>query len=122
MPRRYDLEGRLLGFAVQACRIVERLPPTVIGRHVGTQLVRSVTSPPANYAEAQGAESRRDFVHRLRICLKELRETRTWLKFVSRMELLPAGTAVDAAVAEADELIAILVTSIRTAGRRANVQ
>jgi four helix bundle protein len=90
MPRRYDLEERLLGFAVQACRIVERLPPTVIGRHVGMQLVRSVTSPPANYAEAQGAESRRDFVHKLH-CLKELRETRAWLKFVSVWSCFPRG-------------------------------
>jgi four helix bundle protein len=64
MPRRgYDLEDRLIDFAAQICRLIEGFPPTTIARHVGAQLMRSATSPFANYGEAQGAESRQDFVH-----------------------------------------------------------
>ena len=81
---RYDLEDRLIAFAVVIYAACEQLPPTAAGRHVATQLIRSGTSPLANYGEAQAAESRRDFVHKLRICLKELRETSTWLKFIQR--------------------------------------
>jgi four helix bundle protein len=118
MPRtQYDLEDRLLGFAVLACRAIRRFPPSLVGRHVAAQLVRSATSPAANYAEAVAAESRRDFVHKLRVCLKELRETRTWLKFVRRMGL-PAGDEIANASRECEELIAILASSIKTATRR----
>jgi four helix bundle protein len=122
MPRsRFDLEARLLEFAVRVCRAVERFPRTLIGRHAAGQLVRAATSPAANYSEAQAAESRRDFVHKLRICLKELRETLVWLRFARRLELCQ-DEVIDQASGECNELIAILVTSIRTAGRKANVQ
>jgi four helix bundle protein len=123
VPRaRYDLENRLLGFAVDACRVVESLPANPIGRHVAGQLVRSATSPAANYAEAVAAESRRDFVHKLRVCLKELRETRMWLMFINRLGL-SAGQSLERATTECDELIAILAASIRTTARtgRSNV-
>ena len=86
---RYDLEDRLIAFAVQICVLAERFPATGIGRHVSSQIVRSGTSPFANYGEAQAAESRQDFVHKLRLCLKELRETQAWLKFAERMTLCP---------------------------------
>jgi four helix bundle protein len=86
----------------------------MVGHHAGLQLIRSATSPAANYAEARAAESRRDFVHKLR--LKELREAHTWLRFVRGMELC-AVTSVAEVMGECEELIAILVTSIRTAGR-----
>jgi four helix bundle protein len=115
MPQsRYDLEDRFLTFAVQACRVADRLPRTMVGRHAAMQLVRAATSPAANYAEAVAAESRRDFVHKLRICLKELRETRTWLRFVQRMKF-PAAGPTAAAGTECEELIAIIAASIRTA-------
>jgi four helix bundle protein len=112
--KRYDLEPRLLSFSVAVCRIVEALPRTVIGRHAAGQLARSSTSPLANYAEAQAAESRRDFVHRLRICLKELRETLIWLRFI-RLMGLSRGDPIDHATDECNELVAILATSVKTA-------
>src|SRR5690349_25032605 len=82
---RYDLEDRLVDFAVRICTLTDRFPSTPIARHVCAQITRSGTSPLANYGEAQAAESRQDFVHKLKICLKELRETQAWLKFVERM-------------------------------------
>ena len=110
---RYDLEDRLIDFAVQICLLTEKFPPTALGRHVRLQLTRSATSPFANYGEAQGAESRQDFVHKLRVCLKELRETYAWLKFADRMALCPGR--IEAARSECNELVSILVASIKTA-------
>jgi four helix bundle protein len=78
--------------------------------------LRSHFSPFANYGEAQAAESRQDFLHKLRICLKELRETQAWLKFSDRMNLCP--TNIEVVRRECDELVAIFVASIRTAGRK----
>jgi four helix bundle protein len=115
--RRYDLDDRVLAFAVRVSRIAARFPQSPIGQHAATQLIRAGTSPAANYAEAQGAESRRDFVHKLRVCLKELREASTWLRFAEPMEL-SSDPAVSAVLREYGELIAILATSIRTAERR----
>lgn len=106
----------MVQFGSAACRLAERFPHTPLGRHVGLQLARSSTSAFANYGEVQSAESRRDFIHKLGICLKELRETRTWLKFVKKMDLANAGL-VDPVLRECDELLAILATSIRTARR-----
>jgi four helix bundle protein len=118
---RYDLEGRLLAFAVQVCRPADSFPRTTVGRHAGGQIARSSTSPAANYSEAQAAESRRDFVHKLRICVKELRETRVWLMLVRRVDLV-SGTVLDQTAGECDELIAILSASIRTATRTLKAQ
>lgn len=78
--------------------------------------MRCGTAPAANYAEARGAESRRDFVHKLKVCLKELRETHVWLKTLSELGM-GKGNAVQAAISETDELIAIFVTSVATARR-----
>ena len=113
---RYDLEDRLIDFAVEICLLAERLATTGVAKHVGAQITRSGTSPFANYAEAQAAESRQDFIHKLKVCLKELRETQAWLKFVERMNLCPES--VDAARRECDQLVAIFVTSIKTTGRK----
>src|SRR5437762_14048823 len=92
---RYDLEDRLINFAVQICLLTDRFPSTPIARHVSTQITRSGTSPFANYGEAQAAESRQDFVHKLKVCLKELRETQAWLKFADRMNLCPEHIEAD---------------------------
>ena len=114
MQREYDIEERLIRFAVDVCRLAGSLPGDRVGYHISGQLVRSGTSPAANYAEAQGAESRRDFVHKMRICLKELRETLVWLKLVRRLDLdMSAG--MEDTVKEVNELISIFVRSIRTA-------
>lgn len=111
---RYDLEDRLIRFGVAVCGLASRLPTTAVGKHVALQIVRSGTSPFANYGEVQGAESRRDFIHKLGICLKELRETRAWLKFIGEMHLCPPEPTV-VVMRECDELLAILASSIRTA-------
>jgi len=115
-----DLEDRLVRFGSTACRLSERFPRTPLAQHVAIQLARSSTSAFANYGEVQSAESRRDFIHKLGICLKELRETRTWLKFV-RLQDLTRPELVEPVLSECDELLAILATSVRTARRnRAN--
>lgn len=89
----------------------------MLGRHTALQLIRAATSPAAKYAESQVAESRREFVHKLRIVLKELRETALWLRFAHRIGF--GGTArFDETRRECDQLIAILATCIRTANRR----
>jgi len=87
MSEDYDLEERLLEYSARIIRMAERLPNTRAGNHIGSQLLRSGTSPPPNHGEAQAAESANDFVHKLNICLKELRESHRWLL------LIPTGSA-----------------------------
>jgi four helix bundle protein len=84
-----DLEERLLSFAARVGKVVDALPDARLGRHIAGQLVRSGTSPAPNYAEACAAESKNDFIHKLGIALKELRETRIWLRLIVKTELLP---------------------------------
>src|SRR5262245_63229501 len=102
-----QLEDRLLSFSARVGTVVDALPDTRLGRHVASQLVRSGTSPAPNYAEACGAESRRDFVHKLGICLKELRETRGWLRLTLRAALLPAKR-LNSLLDECNQLISII--------------
>jgi four helix bundle protein len=94
--------------------VAEALPNTRAGAHIAGQLIRSGTSPAPNYGEARSAESRKDFIHKMKISLKELRETMIWLKIISRKGMV-AGEVVDAAISECDELISIFVSSTRTA-------
>ncbi len=112
--RASQLEDRLIDFAVRVIAVVEALPDTKAGRHVASQLVRSGTSPAPNYGEARAAESRADFVHKLKIALKELRETLIWLKMIERKPMLPANS-LDGIAKECDELISIFVKSLKTA-------
>jgi four helix bundle protein len=86
--RIFDLEDRLLDFAARIIRVSESMKPTPAGRHVGDQLLRSGTSPFANHGEAEGAESLNDFVYKFRICYKELRESRRWMRLAQRADLL----------------------------------
>jgi len=117
MPRpRFDLEDRLIDFAVEICRLLERFRTGPPSSHVSKQLLRCATAPFANYGEAQAAESRADFIHKLRICLKELREAQSWLKFVERMKLSPDD--LGAVRQESNELIPIMVVSIRTSEQK----
>lgn len=116
-PRVYDLEERLLEFAVRIVRLVEAMPKTRAASHVAGQLLRSGTSPLSNHGEAQGAESRQDFGHKMSICLKELRETQRWLKLVERVPLIDEPQEVRALLAEVDQLIRIFRASIQTAQR-----
>ena len=79
-----ELADRLINFAARVGNVVDALPDTRMGRHIGGQLVRSGTSPAPNYEEACAAESRADFSHKLSICLKELRESRCWIRLIIR--------------------------------------
>jgi four helix bundle protein len=112
--REFDLEERLVDFAVRCIRAVASLPKSSVGNHVAGQLVRSGTSPVANYGEAQGAESRADFIHKMKIALKELRETRVWLQIIVRADLLKPTTKIEPLLDETNQLIAIFVKSIQT--------
>src|SRR5438552_1274855 len=86
--RPYDLEERLLKYAARIIRLVNKLPRTRAGNHVAKQLFKSGTSPLPNHGEAQAAESAQDFIHKLRICLKELRESLRWLRLIEAVPLL----------------------------------
>src|SRR5262245_39356359 len=83
----YDLEERLLNYAAEIIKLVDEMPRTAAGRDVGGQLLRSGTAPLAHHGEAQGAESVRDFIHKLSLALKELRESLRWTKLVERAGL-----------------------------------
>ena len=86
--RTYDLEERLLEYSVRVVRLIEKLPNTRAGNHVAGQLLRAGTSALPNHGEAEGAESRNDFIHKLGVCHKELRESRRWLLLIQRVPLL----------------------------------
>ncbi len=113
--KKYNLDKRLIDFAVRVINVVEALPNTRAGNHIAGQLVRCGTSPAPNYGEAQSAESRNDFIHKIKIVLKKLRETRVWLKIIQRRSLLKSTREIELLIAERDELISIFVTSVRTA-------
>ncbi len=113
MSKGDDIEERLIGFGVRVIRLCGRLPDTFVAQHIGKQLIRSGTAPAAHYAEARGAESNRDFVHKLKICLKELNESRIWLKFIIQSELQPENLLTNLHN-ECDELCRIINASIKT--------
>ena len=115
--REYDLQDRLVGYSVRIIKLSEALPETKAGKHVSTQILRSGSSPAPNYGEAQSAESKADFVHKLKVALKELRETEIWLKVIQRAKMIKPAAKLTALLQETDELIAILFTSIETAKR-----
>jgi four helix bundle protein len=115
---RFDLEERLLEFSARIIRLVDALPNTRAGNHVAGQLLRSGTSPYGNHGEVEAAESRKDFVHKLKVCLKELKETRRWLRLIERSRMLPEKSLAPI-LAETEELIRIFFTSIRTAEQNA---
>jgi four helix bundle protein len=109
------LQKRLVSFASQILVISANLPKTQQARHIAKQILRSGTATAANYAEARGAESRSDFIHKLRIVLKELNETAVWLQLIVEGSLL-SEKKTTAIVAENEELCRIIAASIKTAG------
>lgn len=111
----FDLEERLIALAVRIIRTAESLPKTKVGNHIAGQLVRCGTSPAPNYGEAQSAESRSDFIHKIKICLKELRETRVWLLMIVKANLIKPASKLEPLINENNELISIFVTSVKTA-------
>ncbi|PYJ91530.1 MAG: four helix bundle protein [Verrucomicrobia bacterium] len=115
----YDLEDRLLEFAANIIELTESLENTRAGNHVAGQLLRCGTSSLSNHGEVEAAESRRDFLHKLRICLKELLETKRWLRLVGRVKKLGSPANFTICINEIEQLIRIFVASIRTAERNA---
>ena len=117
----FDLEERLLAYAMDVVRAVDLLPKSRGGDHLGGQLLRSGTSPALNHGEAQAAESLNDFIHKMKICLKELRESRRTLRIIQGVPLTSAGKDADAVfrlIGETEELIRIFYAAIRTASSR----
>jgi four helix bundle protein len=116
---KYDLEERLIVFGLLIMDIVDMLPKNIIGTHIGHQLIRSGTSPAYNYGEAQAAESRKDFIHKMRICFKELKETNIGLQFFIRKPLVKHNEILLQAEKECRELNLIFSKSISTARNNA---
>ena len=112
-----NLEERLVNFAVRIIKLSACLPRTPAGKHIGGQILRSGTSPAPNYGEARGAESRADFVHKIRVVLKELNETSIWLRIIERSEILKAALLIDI-VQENGDLCKIFAASLRTGRTR----
>ncbi len=115
---KFDLEDRLIKFAVLILEITETLPDVKGSQHLGGQLVRSGTAPALQYGEAQSAESRRDFIHKMKIALKELRESLICLKILHQK--YGGEKNLEKALEESNELISIFVKSIETATRNLN--
>ena len=115
--RPYDLEDRLPGYAVRIIRVAESMQRSAVGLHIADQLLRSGTSPYGNHGEAEGAKSREHFIHKLRVCFKELRESRRWLTLIQRADVVDQPQLPGALINEADELVRILAQSIQTAAR-----
>ncbi len=111
----YDLEDRLIDFAVRIVHAAESLPKTKVGNHIAGQIIRSGTSPAPNYGEAQSSESRADFIHKMKVSLKELRETKVWLLMIIKANLIKPASKLKPLIDENDQLISIFVSSIRTA-------
>lgn len=115
----YDLEDGLLEFAAEIVELTESLPNTRAGNHVAGQLLGCGTSSLSNHGEVEAAESRRDFLHKLRICLKELCETKRWLRLIGRVKKTGTPPNFTSSLNEVEQLIRIFVASIRTAERNA---
>ena len=113
--KKYDLEDRLLTYAADVIRLTDRFTRSRAGVHVADQLLRSGTSPLSNHGEAQAAESRDDFIHKMSICLKELRESLRWLRLVIHVPLVKDVTEATRVLSETEQLVRIFKSSVRTA-------
>ena len=114
---KYDLEERLIWFSVRVIELSDFLHKTIAGNHLNKQIIRSATSPALNYGEAQSAESPRDFIHKMGVCLKELRETFINIKIIKYAKLSKNEKLLNTCYLENNELISIFVKSIETAKR-----
>jgi four helix bundle protein len=111
-----ELEERLIDFAVRIVKLSAHLPKTPAGKHIAGQILRSGTSPAPNYGEARGAESTADFIHKVRIVLKELNETSIWLRVIQRSNMLRSELIIDI-IGENRELCQIFAKTVNTARR-----
>lgn len=110
---KFNLEERLIDFAVAVIKFADKLPNTYAGKHLGDQIIRSGSSPALNYGEAQAAESKADFAHKMKICLKELRETHINLRIISKANMIDHNETL-IILKECSELVAIFTKSIET--------
>ena len=113
-----ELEDRLIQFSIAVLEIAESTNKSGAGRHLAGQLTRSGTSVSLNFGEARGGESKKDFVHKIKIVLKELRESFICLKIIYRAKLHKSNQQITKALKENNELISIFVASIKTAGNQ----
>ena len=120
--KKYDLEDRLIDFVIKVDFITSKLPNNRLGKYIANQMIRSGTSPALNYGEALASESKRDFIHKLKIALKELRETSICFKIIERKPLIKNLEAVRSIHKENIELISIMVASIKTANRNVQIK
>jgi four helix bundle protein len=120
--RKFDLEDRLLEFASAVIDLSESLPAMRAGNHVAGQVLRSGTSAFPNHGEAEAAESREDFIHKLKICLKELHETRRWARLIKHKAWVKNETTLLFIMGESEELVRIFYASIQTAKRNAETE
>jgi len=112
--RKYDLEDRLVDYTCRMIDVVDALPNTRAGNYIAGQLIKSCHSPTFNYGEVQAAESPKDFVHKLGVVLKELKECRTTLKVIRKKEMIKPVSKLEGVYKETEELIAIIAKSITT--------
>ena len=113
--KEFNLEDRLIDFAVRIIYVAESLPKTKAGNHIAGQLIRCGTAPAPNYGEAQDAESRADFIHKMKVSLKELRETKIWLLITGKANLIKPASKLEPLIDESNQLISIFVASVKTA-------
>ena len=114
----FDLEERLIDFAVSIINLVESLPVSKSATHLGGQLLKSGTSPSLNYGEAKSAESKSDFIHKMKVCLKELRESYNCLRILRKAGIYKSEQQIHELIEECNELISIFVKSISTASKK----
>lgn len=115
--RKFDLEDRLVDYVCRMIDVVEALPSTRTGNYIAGQLIRSCHSPAFNYGEVQAAESRSDFIHKMKIVLKELKECRVALKIIIKKQLIKPVSNLDSILQETEQLIAIVAKEIETANK-----
>ena len=113
--KKFDLEDRFIDFTIRISNVVDEIDDSKLGVNIAGQLIRSGSSPALNYGEAQNAESRKDFVHKMKIILKELKESRICLKIIERKPLIKNTKKLAPIMKETEELIAIIYKSIETA-------
>lgn len=118
MNAKFDLDERLIKFSVSTLDIVEQMVKSKTSNHLGGQLIRSCTAPALIYGEVSAAESDADFIHKLSMVLKELRETRNCLKIIEMRSLVPASSRIELIIDECSQLISIIGASIATVRRR----
>lgn len=117
---KFDLEDRLVEFSCRIIEVVEALPAARAGNYIAGQLIRCGMAPALLYGESQGAESRADFIHKMKICLKELKETRVCLKVISKAKLITPIERLDNIKSENEQLVSIVAKSIETAKKNLN--